>query len=423
MATKLFNRNFTLLWLGQSVSQLGNGAGFIAVMWWIQTTTGSAMALGTLAMIQSLIGVGLGPFAGTLVDRANRKHIIVLSDLVRGLLSLLLAWLVFTDGLTLPALFLVKGITAVCAHFFYPAIGASIPLLVPDKELERANSLNQITINLVNIIGFGAGGILVALTGVPALLLINGLAFIVSAISEMFIHIPTVNKTKPVGGARAFLGEIVTGIQYIRGNQVLFKILQVAMILNFFFAPYFVLLPLFVSDHLGAGSDVYGYLLSAQMLGALTATLIISLSQVVKRNLWLVKWGLVIQAATMLVLPFLPRELWLIHTGLFAVGGLFNAFVNIFFGALVQRTSDPKHLGKVFGVMSTMTGGLQPLSQGLSGALADFIKVPVIYTVCSIANGASGVMFTQIRGIDRFLAGEKQPQEQPVAAKTATANA
>ncbi len=423
MKTRLFNKDFTLLWLGQSVSQMGNGAGMIAVLWWVQTTTGSAMALGTLAMVQTLMGTAISPFAGALADRVNRKWVIVGADVIRGLIYCLLSWLAFSGQLTLPVLFLTMGTAAVCSQFFYPAISSSIPLLVPDKDLERANSLNQMSVNMVNVLGYAAGGILVALAGVPALLLINGISFILSAFSETFIVIPRVVREGAVAGARAFLTDIKEGFIYVRSNKVIFKIMQVAMILNFFFTPYFILLPKFVNEYMGAGSDVYGFLLSAQMAGALVATLVISLTDIIKRNLWLIKWSIMVQATLLLSLPFLPVNIWPLHVSLFAVLGLFNASLNIYFGALVQRATDRQHMGKVFGIMGAMSQGLQPLSQGITGMLGEIIRLPVIFTVCSIANGLGGLMFARVPGLDYFLAGngqrpapEKEPEPVPVSA-------
>lgn len=384
----------------------------------MQTTFGSTLALGTLAMTQTIIGICLGPFAGVVADRFNRKWLIVGADIVRGLIYCSLAWLVFTGRLTLPILYITIGLAAICSQFFYPAISSSIPLF-PDKELERANSLNQMSVSLVNIVGYAAGGIMVALIGIPALLLINGLSFLASALSETFISIPLVTGTHVKAGARAFLGDIITGFNYIRSNAALFKILQVAMVVNFFFAPYVILLPKFVNDFMGAGSDVYGFLLSAHMAGALLATLVISLTKFVQQNLWLVKWSMVVQASLMGTLPFLPIHLWQLRIGVFAFAGLFNATLNIYFGAIVQRATEQKHIGKVFGVLGTMTQALQPASQGLSGVLGEVIRLPVIYTVCSIANGLGGFMFAAIPGLNRFISAKpgEDKEIQPAPAQ------
>lgn len=157
VSRKLFNRNFVLLWLGQAVSQLANGAGYIAVIWWIQVETGSALALGTLAASQMMVAVLLGPFAGALADRWNRKSIIVVTDATRGGIYSFLAYLVWHESLSLPVLYLLMIMNAICREFFDPAIGAALPALVPDSELARANSLNRISSSAVNIGLLGTG--------------------------------------------------------------------------------------------------------------------------------------------------------------------------------------------------------------------------------------------------------------------------
>lgn len=409
---KLFTRDFTLLWLGQSVSQLGNGAGFIGLMWWIQITTGSAIALGTLAMVQTLVGIAVGPFAGAFVDRVDRKAIIVATDFVRGVNYLVLAWLVMNGQLTMPIVYIIAAINSICGQFFGPAISASIPLLVPNQLLEKANSLNQVTATMVNIIGYAVGGILVAALGVPLLLLVNGASFVVSALSEMFISIPKVVKEKAALTASLFIQDIKEGFTYVRENPVLLKILQVAMLLNFFAAPFFILLPKFVDEHMGVGSEVYGYLLSGQMAGALIAILLLSTTSIIQNNLWVVRWSLIGQAAAFLTLPFLPVNYWGVHIAIFMFGGMLNSVLNIYFATLMQRATPPQFMGKVFGLVGTMCQALQPASQGITGVVAEFVRLPIIFTVCNFALGVGGYQFASIPGLQKFLGAKKEEESE-----------
>jgi len=412
--SRLFNRNFTLLWLGQSVSQLGHGAGFIGLIWWIQVTTGSALALGSLAMVQTLVGIVVGPFAGALVDRFDRKAIIVISDIIRGLNYLVLAWLAWTGQLTMPIVYGIGALNALCGQFFGPAISASIPQLVPDELLEKANSLNQVTATTVNIIGYAVGGILVASLGVPLLLFIDGVSFLLSAFSEMFITIPKIVREKATLTAGLFIQDIKEGFMYVRKSPVLFRILQVAMLLNFFSAPFFILLPKFVNEHMGAGSEVYGYLLSAQMIGALFTIVILSSSNFVQNNLWIVRWSLVVQAAAFVSLPFLPVAYWGLHLSVFVVGGMLNSVLNIYFSTLMQRATPPEYMGKVFGLVGTMCQALQPASQGLAGVLADVVRIPIIFTVCNLALGIGGFKFATIPGLMSFMGNKKESNEDNI---------
>jgi hypothetical protein len=82
-----------------------------------------------------------------------------------------------------------------------------------------------------------------------------------------------------------------------------------------------------------------------------------------------------------IALILLPRELVYLHVAVFGLLGVVNSVVNVYFGTVLQRATRPEHMGKVFGLLTTMSQGLQPLSQGLSGLAADFIRLPIIYGV------------------------------------------
>lgn len=406
MKKKLFTRNYALLWAGMSVSQLGDGAGFIGLMWWVQTNTGSALLLGMMAMIRSVISVALSPFSGVVADKFSKKTIIVLMDAIRGLAYGTLAWLVYTNQLTAPLLLSLVALNAVCSVFFGPAISSTVPLIVDKSNLPRANSLQQITNNIVSIVGYTAGGVLVALLGIPMLLLVDALSFLLSAVSEMFIIIPTIaaNQQARLGG---FVQNIKDGISYVRENKVLMGIMKVAAVLNFVAAPIFILLPKFVQEHLGGTPTLYGYLLAGSMAGTLLASLLIAFTKFVERNLWTIVHGITIQAGLMILFVAVPGDWHILHVGLFMVIGLFNGFVNIYFGAVMQRITAPEQMGRVFGLLNTMCGGLQPISQGLSGFMGDRVAVPLIYVVSSLLEGMGGTSFSRIPNLRGFLVNQE----------------
>ena len=398
MNRTLFTRNYILLWLGQAVSQLGMGVGYIATLWWVQSTTGSAMALGTLAMVSGLVGLVLSPFAGVFVDRWNRKNIIVVTDIIRGVVNCLLAWAMWQGVLTLPLLFVGAAIKSACAQFFSPAVMSAVPQIVASEHLEKANSLQQMTQNISSMIGYALGGLLVATLGIPALLLFNGLAFLASALSEMFI---TIKPVMPSGklSARVFVSDLQDGLAYVKLDKVLFGIMQVLIIINFAMVPFVVLLPKLVGDHLQAGSEVLGFISSAQMGGMLLGALLLSLTPIVRKHHWLVRWGLSISSFTLMLSPFVRGSLWPLQLFIYGVAGAVSAIINIFFFSTLQRKIDPAYMGKVFSINNAMSLGLQPLASALSGSASATSSSPA--RPASMSALTSAVVPTR-RNIERW---------------------
>jgi DHA3 family macrolide efflux protein-like MFS transporter len=417
---KLFNKDYALLWLGMAVSQLGDGAGTIGLMWWVQTKTGSAMLLGTIAMVRTMVSVVLSPVGGALADRANKKLIIVGTDIARGLAYAMLAYLVYMDQLTTPVLLSLVAITSVCSALFNPAVGATVPLLVSKANLPRANSLQQITSNLVSIIGYSAGGVLVAFLGIPLLLAIDAVSFLLSAGSEMLIHIPRL-MAKGKATAGRFVQDIKDGLLYVRQNRVLIDIMKVAAVLNFVGAPVFILLPKYVQEHLGGSPTLYGYMLAASMAGTLCASLLIAFTKTVERNMWLFLHGVTMQGALIASLALLSSKgLAVVPIALFMLMGLLNGIVNVYFASLVQRTTDPEQMGRVFGLLNTMCGGLQPISQGLTGYLGDVVPIPIIYAISGTLEGLGGVRLSTIPNLLDYLTNDKEQQKRSEPALSTT---
>lgn len=418
-AGSLFSPNFILLMLGQTVSQLGAGVGYIATLWWVQSTTGSALALGSLAAVTGTVAVVMSPVAGVFVDRWNKKNIIIGTDIIRGLVNCLLAWLVYTGALTLPLLFVLSGIKAACAQFFVPSISTAIPQIVPDEHLEKANSAREISLNISNMIGYALGGLLVALAGIPALLLLNGFAYLLSAFSEAFITLDA----RPGQGKltlKAFRDDLSEGLNYVKKDRVLSGILQVILVINFAMVPFFVLMPKFVADHLLAGSEVLGLISSAQMAGMILGALIISLTALIRKHHWVIRWGMAISAGALMLSPWLPGHYWQLQLLVFGFSGAISSIVNLFFFTALQRKVDPSYMGKVFSLISAMGSGLQPAASALSGILADRFPLVYIYTAFGALALLCNVRLVAIPGLNSYFGFQNRRQVRETRSPFAT---
>ncbi|HER34489.1 MAG TPA: MFS transporter, partial [Halothiobacillaceae bacterium] len=274
--TRLMNRNFVLLWQGQLVSQLGSQAFAIAMMFWLKHATGSATAMGLVMMASMLPMVILGPIGGTAADRFSRRTIIIACDLVSGVTVLSFAAVMFLQpdatALLVGWLVAVAIMGGVVRAFFTPAISAAIPSIVPVAQVSAANSLNEGSTQLSTLVGQAIGGVLYRVLGAPVLFLIDGITYLLSAASESFIHIPQKLPEERVTWRESMqrvATDLRAGLAHIRDSRGMPDLMAGAAVFNFFAMPFFVLLPFFIEDDLGATPDWFGYLLAAMGGGGL----------------------------------------------------------------------------------------------------------------------------------------------------------
>ncbi|AZR72461.1 hypothetical protein BBF96_03130 [Anoxybacter fermentans] len=157
----------------------------------------SGLALGILMMFATLPGVIFGPFSGVLVDRVNRKKLIIIMDFVRGIIILVLTQLLLLDRLLYLNLLIGTFLMSICSTIFNPAISALISNLVDDENLSKANSLENLSRNLTGILGAALGGLLLGFYGVAGIFFLNGISFLLSAILEIYIQMSVlVDKNK-----------------------------------------------------------------------------------------------------------------------------------------------------------------------------------------------------------------------------------
>lgn len=427
--SRLLNKNFFLLWQGQLVSQVGSQAFHIGVMFWVKHATGSASIMGLLMMVSLLPSVVLGPMGGTFADRYSRRRIIVVCDTLNGLAVLTLAFLLLAGVGTVQsvifALFMVSVFSSVVSSFFRPAISASIPDLVPTDKVPAANSLNQFSVQFSTFIGQGTGGVLFRILGAPILFLVDGLSYLFSAVSESFITIPQTypEKTKGFGPLLSqFRIDTVQGFHYTWRKAGLRQLFFAAAILNFFGAPFIVLLPFYVEDFLGARPDWYGFLLAGFGVGSMVGYLIagaVRFSGRVRSLLTIA--ALILGSVGFASFGFLRVPLT--SLAVFAVIGVLNGFVNVNIVTILQVTTPSGIRGRVFGLLGTISAGLMPLSMGLTGVVADALdqNVPLIYIACGSISALLSFIVSLSPEFRRFLAYEMKDKE-PATEKGGTEN-
>ena len=387
---KLFNRNFFLLWQGQFVSQLGSQAYAIAMMFWIKHQTGSASLMGLLMTASMLPFVVFGPIAGTVADSYSRRRIIIFSDVFSGIPVLILAGLVVflpsATSIIIVWLFITAFSLGIIRSFFMPAIAAAIPDIVPQEKVSAANSLNQSSNQVSMLVGQALGGYLFVVLGAPLLFLIDGVTYLFSAFSESFIRIPQkIPEKKDIFREKLnqFKADTLKGFRYVFRNAGLRALFLTGAFINFFSIPVIVLMPFYVEDFLHVTPAWYGYILAAfgfgSLLGYATAG-IMKLSGHTRTKAVIIV--LVLMASCLPVFSIITKALYALL--LMMALGIFNGFLNINIITILQVGVPSEMRGRMFGLLTTLTSGLTPISMGLAGIVADLINqnIPLMYAFC-----------------------------------------
>jgi len=236
-----WKRPFFTVWIGQSFSLLGSGVVQFALAWWLALETGSATVLASATLFAILPTVLLGPFAGTFIDRWNRRAILIIADGIIALATLGLIALFATDTLQVWHIYAVTLIRALASAFHFPTMQASTSLMVPREQLSRVAGLNQTIQGVMNIVAPAVAGTLLALSvPIPAILGVDIVTAAIAIVPLLFIPIPQPPRTAEqiAGNERSsFTQDLKEGLRYMRNWPGLMAIIGMAVVLNFLLTP------------------------------------------------------------------------------------------------------------------------------------------------------------------------------------------
>lgn len=414
--TKLFNRNFFLLWQGQFISRLGVNMYGVAMALFLKHTTGSATLMGLMWMFSGLPIIILGPLAGIVADRFSRRKILIFSDMINAIavsvFSLYLFKLEQQSDLAIVGLFSIGVILGITGAFFNPAVAAAIPDIVPRSKIAGANSLGQISMQVTAFIGQALGSAMYTLIGAPAVCLINGISYAYGACSKLFIRIPqniSGRKRNFKDNMVQFRTDLIEGFHFVWHNRGLRTMIYISAITNLFTSPILPLLPFYVEDYLRIGAEWYGIFLGMTGIGALFGFAfagVIKINPRAKGNMMILFIILMSLGYGLLGLVRVPT----IALGLAFLGGFMGGYVAVNISVVLQLTTPTEIRGRVMALLTTLMGSLMPIGMGLGGYIGDLFNknIPLIYASC----GAIMASLTMLVALDRefrdFLAHEQE---------------
>jgi len=370
----LAHRDFSLLWSGQLVSNIGTAIASLALMFYAYDLTGSAMAMAALAIAQTLPVVAFAGPIGVYIDQWNRKKIMVASDIVRAVAILLIPLTIYFPSF-IPTIYWVYILTflyATANAWFFPARSASIPNLVEGDELVAANSLSQMTFQIVQLVVPPVGGILVALLAPDYFLAfaINSAAFVFSAFALRGITTNLI-PTRELDDKESLIAQVKQGARYVIGNSILSFLFVFAMLLAVSSGILNALLMPYLEGELGLGSAQLGLVLSAGAASGAIAAVYFSRKKEIDRPLYLVAGaGLLAGVAVFaLVLAF---DLVTVMLS-WAMIGAVDVILNIPLTVLMQELVEDELRGRVFALLNVAFTAVQVVGMGLGGVWAEVV--------------------------------------------------
>ena len=179
-----------LLLQGGAVSYFGDVLYTAAISYWVLQKTGSTAIMGIMSSISMFMVLFVMPFSGLVADRTDRRKLIVAMDALRGVVMLATGLLAYSDRLSVSSVLTITVIMALCNVFFDPAASTAFMDIIPPQQFVRGQSLKSSVYNMAAITGQGISGLVINLIGVPFTIVINGVSFLVSAFTELFVDLP-----------------------------------------------------------------------------------------------------------------------------------------------------------------------------------------------------------------------------------------
>lgn len=374
-----WQRRFFTIWVGQALSLLGSQLVQFGLVWYLTRQTGSATVLATATLVAMLPNIALAPLVGSLIDRGNRRRIMMVADSGVALVTVLLALVFAVGAVQLWHIYLAMFLRALGGAFHGPAMQASTSLMVPPQHLARIQGLNQMLNGGMNILSAPLGALLLELLPMQGLLGLDVLTALFAVVPLFFFTIPQPAKAPSAGPAPSFWQDVRAGLQYVLSWPGLLIICLMATAINFLFSPAGALTPLLITKHFGGGVKELGLFEAMFSAGVILGGLLLGAWGGFRRQILTAMLGLLGMGVFTFLVGRTP-----VHAFPWAVAGMFfsgsmNPIVNGSLGAILQGAVEPGMQGRVFSLINSLSTAVTPVSLLAAGPLADRYGVPSWY--------------------------------------------
>ncbi|MGA7886447.1 MAG: MFS transporter [Acidobacteriaceae bacterium] len=382
----LRHRNFRLFFGGQTISLVGTWMTRIATAWLVYRLTHSAMLLGTVSFVGQIPTFLLAPFAGVLVDRSNRRHMLVWTQTLAMVQSLALAWLTLARMITIPEILALSVFQGVINAFDMPGRQAFMIQMVEDRnDLSNAIAINSSMVNVARLVGPSLAGLVIAASSEGWCFLIDGISYIAVIISLLVMH---VNAAAVRRHAASMFEQLREGWSYVSTFTPVRTILMLFALISLMGMPYMVLMPVFAAKVLHGGAHTLGFLMGAAGAGALVSAFTLVLRRSVRGLTKMIPIAAVMFGLSLVLFGF---SAWIWTSLLLMVFAGFGMMQGLTVSNTIIQTLVPEDKrGRVMSYYTASFVGMAPFGSLLAGSMAAWIGAPrtVMFTgSCCILGG------------------------------------
>lgn len=372
---KPWKARFFTIWGGQAFSITGSQLVQFALIWYLTVDTGSATVLATAAMVGTLPQVILGPFVGTLVDRWNRRRIMLLADSTITLFTILLALQFALNDVAVWHIYVVMFVRSLAGSFHGNAMSASTSLMVPVEHLTRIQGLNQMLNGGLNVVSAPLGALLLGILPIQSVLLIDVGTALLAILPLSFIRVPQPERLAggkgPEGAQATIWQDFQAGYRYFLSWPGLLLVGLMTVGINFTVIPAYSLLPLMVREYFGGNVVQLSWVESAMGIGIIAGGAWLGFWGGFKRKMLTSMLGLMGMGVGTLMMAIAPPSALLMAVAAALCVGIMTPITMGPFYAVIQSVVEPDMQARIITLLSSVGGGMAPIGLMIAGPVAD----------------------------------------------------
>ncbi len=385
-------KNYIVFWVGQLFSVLGSSISQFAIIWWITDTTGSTILLSLASFLYILPMTIVVALSGVVIDKWNRKMIIVVVDSLQAYVMLLVI-IIFNLGWMNPILIVaIMSLLGIFQGFHIPTVSAIVPTMVPKGKLSRMNGVNFFFRSFIQIMGPVIGAMMFSFIPLKTILWIDPLTFIIALIPLLVIKIPKIKREVVTIEKISFLEDFKIGFRTLKSIPLVFMMLLISMFINFLLTPFNLLIPYFIRyNHSGDASNL-AFILAFMNGGMLLGALLTTIKKEWKHALFIyfgLEFILMMNSGIVAITPF---RLFLMMGIVVGITGITIPILNTIYLTIMQLKVPADKMGRLSSLDWALSSAITPIATIITGPLSEIMGVSNLFLSFSII----GMMITLI---------------------------